>query len=188
MPEDRDKRSPLTPPAGVAAQLAPRREARERTDATPVHGVPVTESPVETLVRRAGQTKQIVMGIDVEVIELKGRVEGLETRVEDIHRAVDVQGKQNDTIIRMTGDVISVLKNQSTTTTTIAIAETEIKTKRAMTENELAREHGLALIEDKKQTRATRREWGRKIFDRFALPLLVAVAAFLVATLTRCGQ
>ncbi len=188
MTEDRDKRRPRTPPAGVLAQIAPQRPESwegQRTGVTPVAGVPIgpqsTESPIETLVRRSGQTKNIALDVHGDVAALRGRVEGLEAKV-------DEHGRQNNTIIAMTGDVIAILKNKSTVETTVTVTEAEIKKTRAMTENEIGRERELALIENMQATNALKREWMKKSFERIALPILVAVTAFIIAYLTKCGR
>lgn len=199
MGDDRDKRRPQTPPAGVRAQIAPPSEPEnwedKHTGVTPVHAPTGSETPLQTVVRRSGETKNIAIDVHAEVGTLHSRVSTLETKVDGIGTAVEEQGKQNKQIIGLTSDVISILKGRETVTTTTQLAQVEVTKSRALTENELARERELVLINDEKETKALqrdhekaskalRREWAKKTFERFALPILAAIATYIVIKLT----
>lgn len=173
---DRDKRRPHTPPAGVAAQLAPESWEEGHTGTTPVDPlVPEIETPTETLLRRTAQTKNTTLDLTARVDSLHGRVERIEQKLED-------HGRQNATIIGMTGDVISMLKQHVTVTTTTQLAEVKVTTERALTENEIRKEEGLAEIAEKRldtEVKAEARKKAIKVTAAIALALLGLATAYL---------
>ncbi len=185
MPEDRDTRTRKMPPAEVAKQLAKAESFETHTGVTPVHGVPTVdpEGPVQTLVRRSAQTKNMVIDVQAEVSALGGRVTTLEAKVASVASAVDAQGQQNERIIGLTSDALSILKSREMVTTTTQLAQVEVTTKRALTDNELTLKSGLVAIDDDKLRRAARREHMRKVFDRFVLPILAAFATYVAIKL-----
>lgn len=167
-------------------QIAPPPETwDEHTGMTPVDQVPLeTETPTETLLRRTAQTKNTTLDLTKRVDDLHGRVDGLEGKIDQVTDAVQAQGKQNQTLIDMTTDVVSILKNQTTVTTTTKLAEVEVTKTRALSEIEVEKAAGLARVEGDKAKRAAFIEVAKKWSIRIGA-IGAAIATGILSQ--RCG-
>lgn len=205
MTDERDRYPRKTPPAGVLAQIAPPSEpdswedqsggGRSSTDVKQTTG---TETAVETIVRRTGETKNTVLDTAAKVDQTAAKVDKLEVRIEsahtiiseavlprlrDLHEHVVAQGDQNKQIIGLllnerdrSGEI-----RTETTLSQVRVTETE-----QIGEHEVRKAKELSLIKQSEADRDARRE----VLKKVALQILVAlsVAAGIAATAFQAGR
>lgn len=225
MPDERDRRTPKTPPPGVVAQIASIKP--ERADSTPV-GKPTGiiprlhdddgidswedqssggsstgvahrvqgESPIETVIRRSGETKNTTLDIQVKVGQLEVGVGKLEERVDSAHKIITesvlpsigalqtiaiTQSRQNDQII---GLLVRERDRSGEIKTETIMSQVKVTETEKLTENELKKARELSMIKQRDANSDVRRE----LFKAYALKLLaglgvaagIAFAAFQV--------
>lgn len=180
MPDDRDTRRPKTPPAGVAAQIAPAESWEdEHTGNTPVSAIKDGETAVETIVRRSADTKNAATRTLTGMRELHGRVGNLEESFgafkTEVKTELQEQRKQNATIIGMTGDIAKALGAKITAEATVAVATATVTAETALAENEVRKAERLATVEIKREA------WKKaiRIVGAIVLAAIAAITAYL---------
>lgn len=209
---DRDELVPKHP-AEVSA--VPRGESWEDSKFTPIQPTPVstpavTESPVEVLMRRSGETKNSTLDTLVRVETLRQETREdfkevhakVDSAVKDIHAKVDVlakeftgvrlavveHGVQNKAILDALGDMREDRDRTETVRTTTRIAEVEVDKTRQLTDLEVGKTRAITQIEDDKAAKALR----RKIIEEFVMKVVIALLAggvvVLLAIMSKCGK
>jgi len=198
---DRDKRKSHTPVAGVAAQIASPvvNWEVEKTDMTPTMEPTINESPIQTIARRSGETKNTTLetlaGVEQLRKETREDFKVVNTKIEEIQKSVKVveiavagQGGQNTQIIGMLTEAKTHRDNKETIKTTTTIYEAEVEKTRQIGDAEIEKTRAITEISDASAAKAAKREIVKAIVLKVLAAIGVAWGFISITYLSHCGE
>lgn len=162
-----------TPVRGVPTRPEPPESWEDQSsggrESTGVHARQLVETPIQTITRRSGETKN-------GVLQLHERLHDLESTLADLRVEAARSTAQNELILEALAEQRAARERSGLLRVTERTAEVEVGKLRALTE-----------IEAEAEGRKLRRELTRTIALRVVAGIGVAWAAISAALLARCG-
>lgn len=190
MGNDRDNRRVVTPPLGVRSQIAEPESWEDQsgggTASTGVIAKPLGAAPetmIETVVRRSGETKNMLGELAPTIAKLETRIDAAHDKLDELYPVlgdlrveVASHGGQNKLIIGMLDEQRNARERSGMMRMTSFSAEVEVGKTRALSE-----------IQDVAASRALRRKLIETTVMRAIAGVGVLWAFISVTYLSRCG-